>query len=856
MLKHFLSTRAAVCLLASTLLTACGGGGSSPATGGSNGPSTAAALTFSPGIATASMPSGTSTTVAVSASVNRPADFNSTVYAKIVDTTGVLLPSANIVSQTATQYTAVLQTNAALQPGNYKGNFAINLCRDQACSQHFPGSPMQLPYDFTVVAAAAKLLAQAGGSLTPTINLGAAAPSPVTVTVQAGQLKWTAVTAIPWLTLKNASGSGNGSFTVEFDSSKATEGVQSGAITVASTDGQQVTLNASLTTIARNFTVGQSGFTFTAINGVPINTQQVSFDLDGGGSWTASSDAAWLTATPTSGILPGQLGLTVDPMKGALASGQYNGNLTLKSPNGKDRSLSVQLNLIKPDFHVPSSPIYLGGENGREARMVQVILQTNTKGVSWPWTLGALPPWINVSARSGFANETGTSFEITPVLEKAPPGSSTAVVNVTLQVNGDTIVKPITLTILRDQEKILPSETGLAMVSVPGWSRLIRTVTVRDNFGANPDWTASSDQAWLNVIRNGSQLTFTGDPSSLPNDTTSHATVTLTSNTAGVAAPEVIRVALWKGSAAPAARVDFQTAYKQVIADAIRPLVYAHNGGNVLDVYNVYTGQKVASTALSGALGSMTVNQNGDRLYVYDMANRNVVMLNPQTLAKVGTWTPRNDLADFGHLLSVRPNGEELLLTSKGDVLRIANAQTLSAQSQLGEMFMAATRDGKRLYVQNQGASPSTAMVYDIDFTSVAGGGLRMTYAGSFSGGQNSQDIAPGLDGSRFYTANGWPYRCAIGDAVNFGNLGTLPGGDSYPNNVEVDSFGRVYCGAASWSAFDVWLHDSSGVQLKQFKFAGNGHDLKPHSLVVSADGMMLIGLTNDPLMSIMAVGP
>lgn len=858
MLKQLIRSRA--CLLAcAVLLAACGGGGGSSngggGTSGTGGSATSAALTFTPSTATATLDAGVAGTVAVGASVNRPNDFNSTVYAFVVDKTGVLLPNANIVAQSPTQYSAILQTSASLAPGSHKGSFTVNLCRDQACSQHFPGSPMQLPYDFTVRAAMQTLAATPTAALKLTVNKGSAPPAPVTVNVGGTQLKWVASSDASWIVLKNAGGTGSGNFTVEFDTSKAAEGIQAGSIEVTTADGQRVVLDTSLTTIAPSFSVSNTGFVFTAVNGAPIDPQQVSFNLDGGGTWSADSNVAWLSATPTSGTLPGQLGLGVDPSKGSLPSGQHTGHLTLKSPTGKDRNLSVELNLVKPEFYVPPNTIYLGGDTGREARVVQVPLQTNTKWYSWPWAFGTLPAWLNVSARSGLANQTGTVVEFTPNLNNAPVGSSTAVINATLQVNGDTVVKPITVAIYRDQQKLLPSETGVAMVSVPGWSRLTRTVTVRDNFAANTAWTASSDQAWLNVSRSGNQLTLTGNPAALPSDATSYATVTLSTSAVGVSAPEVIRVALWKGSTPPSAQTVINTNYTKVIADAIRPLVYAHNGGTSLDVYNVYTGQKVTTAALGVSLGGMAVSQNGERLYVYDATNRNIVVLNASTLAKQGNLNQRSDLGTSGHLVSVRPNGAEILITSKGEALKVSNGQALSMQVEGG--FMTATRDGKRLYVQNEGISPSTARAYDIDFTAIAGGTLHMAYVGSFSGGENGRDIAAGLDGSRFYTANGYPYRCAAANAANMGSAGSLPGGDSYPNNVEVDSFGRVYCGISGWySAADVWVHDSSGAQLKQFKFAGYARALRDNQMVVSADGMMLIGLTDDPLMAIIAVGP
>ncbi|HEY0588255.1 MAG TPA: hypothetical protein VGD52_19110 [Pseudoduganella sp.] len=109
----------------------------------------------------------------------------------------------------------------------------------------------------------------------------------------------------------------------------------------------------------------------------------------------------------------------------------------------------------------------------------------------------------------------------------------------------------------------------------------------------------------------------------------------------------------------------------------MRPYVYLRGGGNTVDVWNIYTVQKVRSVTLGVALGGMAVSPNGDRLYVYDRANHNVYILDTQTLATLSTWVLRGDPNGWGQLLAVRSNGEELLVTNNGDVLRVAGFQTL-----------------------------------------------------------------------------------------------------------------------------------------------------------------------------------
>jgi hypothetical protein len=72
-----------------------------------------------------------------------------------------------------------------------------------------------------------------------------------------------------------------------------------------------------------------------------------------------------------------------------------------------------------------------------------------------------------------------------------------------------------------------------------------------------------------------------------------------------------------------------------------------------------------------------------------------------------------------------------------------------------------------------------------------------------------------------------------------------------------VDNDGRVYCGINGiYSTYDIWMHDANGALLKSFKVVGYAHGLLRRQLVVSGDARMMVSLTDDPAMVIVAVGP
>lgn len=851
-------------LLLAFILTACGGGGGSA--GGDAAPvaatpaTTAAAMTFNPPTANASFEAGTSSAVSVLATVNKPEDFNTATFvmALITDENGVILQNAKIVQNSALQYTAILQTSPTLAAGKYSGKFTVRLCKDAACNAQFPGSPMQLPYEFQVASVKAPLLSAVSNQpLAATANVGAKVATEAMIAVKAGT-SWTVASDAGWVKLSNIAGSGNGSFVVGYDTSGLKEGTYSATVTVVASDGQRVVLPVTLQILLNVFQVDTSGISFNAINGAPIAAQAVKLAFNSGAvsSWTASSNVNWLGVNPAAGSTPGQATLTVNPAA-ALASGTYAGSLTLGSPGAVSRVVPVQLNLSMPTLSLSAKNLVLGGSLGRESAPQTLTMSLNTQTNTWPWTTAALPAGVSASAVSGSIGETASKVIYTLDAATAPVGTTSSAIYTSVRVNGDIVSAPLTLTINKDQQKVLASSTAVALVSTPAWSRLSRTLTVADNFGPTSAWSASSSQSWLTLGSSGNKLTLTANPATLAQNTISYATVTLTSNAAGVSAPEPVRVAIWKGSSAPVAITKLATAYKSLVADPIRPLVYAHNGGTDIDVYNLYTAAKVASiTSVGASLGDMTASPNGDRLYVYDIANRALARVNLSSLSKEGTWALTIAVNTGSRLKAIRPNGVEVILMSNGDTIAAATGKSLGSSPIGGDM--SATDDGKTVYTQGSGGS--SILSFNIDYSEMGGGTLAIARTDkglSDSSASNGADIAVSGDGARLYRASGYPYRCGALNPVNLSLIGALPGGDAYPNNVEVGSDGRVYCGISGWySVADFWVHGADGVLLKSYKVAGYARALLPRQMVVSADGMIVAVLTDDPLLAIVPVGP
>lgn len=861
---RFRPSHAAPFLIAA-LLAGCGGGGSSG--GGATTPDVSPALTFTPATVTGSVTAGVSLTASVIATVTRPNDFSNatSVLALVVDSAGVLLPNAQLVQDSSSQFHAVLQTAPTLAAGNYKGSFSVRLCRDSGCASQFPGSPVALPYDITVLpAGGASFTAVPAMPLSASIQSGGTAPVGTAVAITTGGADWSAVSGASWLQLSATSGSGNGGLTVSYNATGLAVGAYTTNLSVTS-GGNTITLPATLTVLQPGLVLGSNSVTFSPINGAPVPSQIVSLDTDNKltTAWTATSNTAWLSVSPTSGATPATTILTVDPTVGTLASGSYAGAITIQAAGLAARSLPVTLNLTPATLQTSLSTLTLGGTYGRDFSLplvpqpIKLTLNTGTN--SWPWKLSNVPLWASASATGGTVNASGADLSVKAVAASAPAGTTGALVTASAKVNGDTVTTPLQFVINKDLHKLLPAETAVALVSTPTWSRITRTITVNDNFNNFGGMSATSDKSWLVVGVSGNQLTVTADASQQLTDTLATATITVKPSDPDATAPEVIRVALWKGTAAPAAASTTGLPYITVATDPLRPYAYVHNGGAYIDVYNLYTGLKETSiTGFSAHLGDMAISPNGDALYVVDIDNSRITTVSLATRAISGQLAVAGSAAT--RIKLIRPNGIGMLVLSDGQLYLTAN-NTRLANLPLSNGTLAASADGKRLVQQSEGGATVQHTTISVDYSALAGGTLfaaQQTSASHTSPGTLGQDVWVNADGTQVIYAASTPNSCAMMDGANLGIVRYLAIGNAVPNNVAVLLDGRIACaGAARGNSNDLYLYNSTGTQLiQQYKLNSAGKALLPRQLAASGDGWILVGITEDGAVTFLPVGP
>lgn len=836
-------------LILSLMLSGCGGGG--------GGDDSTSALSFNPNPLAANVQVGTSATLVVQATLLHPSQINGDVYVYIEDSRSVLAAgSVDFTYISSTVFNATLHTSGTLPLGHQTGTLNVHLCKDTNCNQEYPGSPCSLPYDFNITplplivtpnTSTAATIAQ-GGQYTGTVNVAVSGPSDA----------WTATSAAPWLSITNESGAGAGQFTVSYVSQNLAIGNYSANITVQSVDGQHVDVPFSIQVLPVQFSITSGIPSFAAINGADIAAQSVLFELNNNvaSPWTATSSAAWMIASPLSGTTPASITLQPNPSISNLASGSHSADLVLSSPDVPDKTVDTNLVLTKATLSAPTSSITFGGTNGRTFTDQSINVSLNTGTAKWPFVITGMPDWLSSSTLTGQVDASGTSINFAPNVENLVAGSQSAAVNITSTINSDTVTLPITVNINVDQRRILPSQWGMGFASTNGGDVLTRTLTIADNYGGSLTWSASSDAAWLSVTASGNttsspNLVLTADPASMEDNAISYANVTVATTTTGVQSA-VIRIALWKSTTVIEALTTLPITYSNLIADKIRPYVYVNNGGSTIDVYNAHTAQKVTTIAAVGsALGRMSVSPDGSNLYTVDTATSSLAVVDLTTLTMTDTWVLDSAASSATTVLAIRPNGVEVVLVGHN---------AYKQGSSLGTTYfgyhnqLVATANGRKVY------APGAA--WNVDYSSMSGGVLLVSLQGFFATGVNPKDVAVSDDGARLYSASGdgirvnwdyYPYKCAVTDPVDLSLAGVLPGGDAYPNNVELTSDGRVICGLYS-SSLDFYLHSSAGALIQSYQI-GYGGSLVDQQLVVTPDGMVVVALKSGSVIGFVPIG-
>jgi uncharacterized protein (TIGR03437 family) len=284
---------------------------------------------------------------------------------------------------------------AGLAPGVYEGSVQI-------FAASAGNSPFNVPVVLIVTAAATL---QANPSpLSFSYNIGAMPPGPQSLALSLGGQPAAGASSMiapgtPWLSLTNPSG---GNINVAVNPNGLLPGTYGGTILTSSSDSANSPLATPVNLVVTGlpgFDISQDAIAFTAVTAQsqPISTTiflntgnnpPVTFEAD----ITAST---WLSITPTSGMTPATITVTVDPTN--LRAGNYSGSVILSSSGNRIRTIPVNLTVadqpalgVSPPFlefayaHGGNAPAPVNIYLGRFGANISVLAAANV-------------PWISVN---------------------------------------------------------------------------------------------------------------------------------------------------------------------------------------------------------------------------------------------------------------------------------------------------------------------------------------------------------------------------------------------------------------------------------------------------------------------------
>lgn len=187
-------------------------------------------------------------------------------------------------------------------------------------------------------------------------------PNPVSqtlnLTASAGSLAWTASTNASWLTVTPTSGTTGASLTVTANTQGLAGGSYSGQILLtalgATNVSQVIPVTLNVTLPPPTLSLGSSTMSFTAVSGQAVPTPQtLTISNLGAGtiSWTAASDASWLTLSTSSGSTPASASVGINTT--GLALGTYVGHITVTASGvaNSPQVLTVNLRSLAQDLN-------------------------------------------------------------------------------------------------------------------------------------------------------------------------------------------------------------------------------------------------------------------------------------------------------------------------------------------------------------------------------------------------------------------------------------------------------------------------------------------------------------------------
>jgi Viral BACON domain len=316
---------------------------------------------------------------------------------------------------------------------------------------------------------------------------------------------------------------------------------------------QAITVTAAATNPTLTATPASLSFSYQSGGTVPA-AQSVALSSSGSAiSYTVSTSATWLTATPASGTTPGNVSVSVAPQ--SLAAGTYTGSVTLTSSGASNSPKTIPITLTvtatsQPTLAATPSTLSFNYTSGGATPAAQTVGLTSSSG-TLSYTAASSAAWLTVTPASG-STPGSLSVGINPTGLSA--GTYSGAVTVTAAGASNSPLK-ITVSLTVSSTSTNPSlnlTPGNLTFTYPSGSTTggTQNISVASTGSALSFTAAASGGSWLTISPSSGSTTATvkvrANPTGLATGTY-NGTITITASGAANS-PQTVPVKLVIGS--------------------------------------------------------------------------------------------------------------------------------------------------------------------------------------------------------------------------------------------------------------------------------------------------------------------
>ncbi len=398
----------------------------------------------------------------------------------------------------------------------------------QVTASNVTNSPFNVPVTLTVSGSSSSPSSTFTVPTTPlTFNytIGGAAPAAQAVNVSgpSGTSFTTSTGGSAWLSATSG-GTTPATVSISINTTGLTAATYTGAVTVTApgVSGSPATIPVTLIVAAAStsngtLTASPSSLNFTYSIGNPAPaTQSIMVGGTSGNSFTATaSGGSWLSVSPTSGLTPGFLSVSVNAS--GLSAGTYSGTVTIAGGGASSQVVNVSLVVSNaPTISLSPASLSFTYQTGGSAPAAQSVSIAGNSGLAFTATATG-GSWLSVSPRSGVTSSSSSvAVSVDPsslaagtysgAVTIAATGVASQAVNVTLVVSTNTQTITVSPSSLNFTASVGAAAPPSQTVSVTGGSSSM-SVTTSGGSWLSASLSASTVSAVVTVSVNPANLT-------------------------------------------------------------------------------------------------------------------------------------------------------------------------------------------------------------------------------------------------------------------------------------------------------------------------------------------------------------